>query len=540
MFGLMQDKPLLISSLIQHAELNHGGSEIVSRLEDGSIHRYNYSDASKRIRKLANALLRLNIKLGDRIGTLAWNTFRHFELYYAISGVGCVLHTINPRLFHDQIIYIINDAEDKIIFVDLSLFELINSIMPRLESVKAFIVMTDKESMPVTVHKNVFCYETLLENESDNHDWILMDENTACSICYTSGTTGNPKGVVFSHRSTLLHALATALPDTFNISATTVVLPVVPMFHANTWGVVYAAPLAGAKLVLPGEKLDGKSIYELIDKEKVDLLAGVPTVWLMLLNYLSENNKNLNSVNNIVIGGSAAPRAMIEEFSKKYDVNVLHAWGMTEMSPLGTVNRLLKKQEKLDEKSKFDILSKQGRPIFLVEMKITDDKGIELPRDGKSFGNLKVRSPWAAKSYFKKEGGEILDDDGWFNTGDVATIDIDGFMQITDRSKDVIKSGGEWISSIELENIAIGYEGIKEACVIGVPHAKWDERPILLIVSKEKRTINVDNILSFLEDKVPKWWLPDDIILVDSLPHTATGKLLKSELREKYKDYLKG
>ena len=536
MFGLMQKKQLLIPSLLEFAEKNHGKTEIVSHTVEGKIHKYNYAEASKRTRKLANALKKIGIKDDDRVGTLAWNTFRHFELYYAVSGMGAILHTINPRLFEEQIIYISNHAEDKVLFLDSTFIDLVERIFPKLNNVQAFVIMTDIKSMPATSLPNVFCYESLLEECNEEFRWPELDENKACSICYTSGTTGNPKGVVFSHRSTVLHAWGTALPDTLCMSASTIALPVVPMFHANTWGLIYAAPMTGSKLVLPGPHLDGANIYKLIESEKVTLLAGVPTVWLMLLNYLDDKNKKLESVENIVIGGSAAPRSMIESFSKKFDVQVLHAWGMTELSPLGTVNRLLPKHKMLDEKSKFDIQSKQGRSIYAVEMKITDDDGIALPHDGKTFGNLKVRGPWVASSYYK-EKINILDQDGWFDTGDVATIDIDGFMHITDRSKDVIKSGGEWISSIELENIAVGNTNVLEACVIGVRHPKWDERPLLIIVPKEKDKCNEKEILDFFVGKVAKWWIPDRVVFVESLPHTATGKLLKSLLRDEYSEF---
>ena len=475
MRGLMQDRPLLISSLLNFAENSHGDSEVVTRTVEGEIHRYTYSAAATRVRRLANALKSLGVMSSDRVATLAWNTYRHFELYYAVSGMGAVLHTINPRLFEEQIIYIVNHAEDKVLFVDVTFVSLLEKIVSRLPEVTAFVIMTDRSRMPETSLEPALCFEDILLGASSVFDWPTMDESTACSLCYTSGTTGNPKGVVFSHRSTVLHAFGAALPDSLSMSASTVALPVVPMFHANTWGLAYAAPMTGAKLVLPGPNLDGESIYDLVDAEQVTLLAGVPTVWLMLLNYLSENNRSLDSVKSIVIGGSAAPRSMIESFARKHDVQVLHAWGMTEMSPLGTVNRLLPKHSDLSAEEKLDLQAKQGRNIYAVEMMIKDDDGNKMPHDGRSFGHLMVRGPWIASSYYKGEGGEILDENGWFDTGDVATLDPDGFMQITDRSKDVIKSGGEWISSIELENIAVGHSEVIEACVIGVKHPKWDE-----------------------------------------------------------------
>ncbi len=536
MFGLMQKKQLLVSSIIDFAQKNYGDVEIVSKNVDGKIFRYNYEEASIRIKKLIISLQNLGLKKGDRIATLAWNNHRHFELYYAVSSMGAVLHTINPRLFEEQIIYIMNHAEDKILFLDSDFSKMVSNISEKLVYVKKYIIMDKKDSNLNKELTEASFYEDLIDHKQTELDWPNFDEGKACSLCYTSGTTGNPKGVLYSHKSTLLHAWATAMPDTLGISANSVVMPVVPMFHANSWGLIYASPMSGAKLVLPGSKLDGESIYKIINDEKVTLSAGVPTVWLMLLEYMDKNKGVIPSVKELVIGGSAAPRSMIKDFLINYGVDVLHAWGMTEMSPLGSVCRLLPKHSYLPLDKKFDLKAKQGRPIFGVEMKITDDAGKEMPRDGKAFGNLKVRGPWIVEKYFKEEK-KVTDEEGWFNTGDVATIDPDSFMHITDRSKDVIKSGGEWISSIELENVAVAHRDILEACVIGIYSKKWDERPLLLVVKSKSAEIKKDDILAFFENKVAKWWVPDDVIFVDELPHTATGKLLKSKLREEYKYY---
>ena len=536
MLGLMQNRQLLVSSIIDFADKNYGDVEIVSKTDGNQVHRYSYSEATCRIKKLINALKNIGLKKGDKVATLAWNDHRHFELYYAISSMGAILHTINPRLFEEQIIYISNHAEDSILFFDQSFSNLVNNISKKLVSVKKYVIMKSEKSDLNIKLDNIISYENFIDHKIKDLDWPYFKEEEACSLCYTSGTTGNPKGVLYSHKSTLLHAWATSMPDTLCISASSVVMPVVPMFHANAWGLVYAAPMTGAKLVLPGSDLDGESIYKIINDEKVTISAGVPTVWLMLLNYMDQNGGSIMSVKNLVIGGSAAPRSMIKEFSDKYNVTVLHAWGMTEMSPLGTVCRLLPKHKDLSSASKFDLKAKQGRAIFGVEMKITDDSGVEMPRDGKSFGNLKVKGPWVAEGYYK-EPKKILDEEGWFNTGDVATIDPDGFMQITDRSKDVIKSGGEWISSIDLENIAIGHEKILEACVIGIPDTKWDERPLLLIVQDKKSELTKKEVLDFFVGKVAKWWIPDDVIFLEELPHTATGKLLKSKLRDEFKSH---
>ncbi len=538
MFGLMQDRPLLIQQLIEHAALNHGDTEIVSRRVEGDIHRYTYRDARTRAKKVAESLLALGIKPGDRIGTLAWNGYRHFELYYGISGMGAVCHTINPRLFPEQIVYIVNHAEDQLLFVDLNLLPAVEKLLPQFKTVRHVVAMTDRAHLPKDCKiPNLLVYEELIADKPGTYEWPEFDERTASSLCYTSGTTGNPKGVLYHHRSTLLHAYAAALPDTLGISARSVILPVVPMFHVNAWGLPYTAALVGAKLVFPGVALDGASLYELFEKERVSFTAGVPTVWLALLNYMQANKLKLSTVKYAVIGGSAAPPAMIEAFDREFGVEVLHAWGMSEMSPLGTVNHPKAKHGSLAAKELLDVRLKQGRPPFGVDMKIVDDSGKELPRDGKAFGDLLVRGPWITSGYFKGEGGPVLQEDGWFATGDVATIDEDGYMQITDRSKDVIKSGGEWISSIDLENAAMAHPAVAEAAVIGIAHPKWDERPLLIVHRKPDAAVDKKELIDFLATKVAKWWLPDDVQFVEAIPHTATGKILKTRLREDFKDY---
>ena len=537
MLGNMQEGQLLISGLIEHAETYHKDTEIVSRSVEGPIHRYTLKDAADRSRKLANALGKLDLQQGDVVGTLAWNTFRHFELYFGVSGIGCVVNTVNPRLFPEQLIYIINHAQNKYLFVDLTFVELVESISDSLESVKGIIILTDKDHMPETKLKNVICYEELIADESNEYDWPVFDENTASSLCYTSGTTGNPKGVLYSHRSTLLHTWIVSSGNVGKISSSSVILPVVPMFHVNAWGIPYASAMFGAKLILPGPLMDGASIYELIDLEKPDLLMGVPTVWLGLLQYLNETNQTLDSVSTALVGGSAAPRTMIQEFEEKHNVFLMHGWGMTEMSPLGTATSRTAEMDNMDIESRYDLQEKQGKAFFGVEMTIADDDGNELPKDGVAFGRLLVKGPTIVERYFKSNESS-LDKNGWFDTGDVAKIHPEGSMEIVDRSKDVIKSGGEWISSIDLENAAVGHPAVAEACVIGVLHEKWDERPLLLVVKVEGKDLSKEEILAFLEDKVAKWWLPNDVIFVSELPHTATGKLLKTNLRDEYKEHL--
>ena len=540
MHGQIMDIPLLISSLIVHADRHHGDTEIVTRTVEGPIHRYTYRDAHLRSRQLAGALEKLGVNQGDRIGTLAWNTYRHFEIYYAVSGMGAVCHTINPRLFPEQITYIANHAEDTYLFFDLTFVPLMEKLRPLLKSVKGFVVMTDKAHMPDSF-ADAICYEDLVASHSGDYEWPEFDERTASSLCYTSGTTGNPKGVLYQHRTTVLHAYAECLPDILGLSATDTLLPVVPMFHANAWGLPYACPMIGTKIVLPGAAMDGASLFELLEQEKVTVSAGVPTIWLGLLTHVKQSGARFSSLNRTLIGGSACPPAMIRAFQEEYGVSVLHAWGMTEMSPLGTVCTFKSKHENLDDEEKLTLKNKQGRTLFGVDMKIVDADGNELPWDGKTFGDLLVRGPWIVSEYFRGEGGNPLQRDehghDWFPTGDVATIDADGYMQITDRSKDVIKTGGEWISSIDLENTAMAHPAIAEAAVISVAHPKWDERPLLLVVKKEGERISRDELLEFYQGKVAKWWIPDDVVFVDELPHTATGKLLKTKLREDFKNY---
>tara|TARA_B100001094_G_scaffold221915_1_gene215974 strand:- start:289 stop:1911 length:1623 start_codon:yes stop_codon:yes gene_type:complete len=537
MLGNMMSGQLLISGLIEHAEKYHSDAEVVSRTVEGPIHRYTFSEAAKRSRKLANALVKLGLTKGDTVGTLAWNGYRHFELYFGVSGIGCVVNTVNPRLFPEQLTYIINHAENQYLFIDLSFVELVESLEDELSDVKGFIILTDKDNMPETKLKNVICYEDLISEESENFDWPEFDENTASSLCYTSGTTGNPKGVLYSHRSTVLHAWIVSSGNVAKVSSSTVILPVVPMFHVNAWGIPYAAAMFGAKLVFPGPKLDGESIHELIESEKPDLLMGVPTVWLGLLQYLSGANKTIDSVDTALVGGAAAPRAMIQEFEEKHNVFLMHGWGMTEMSPLGTATVKTAEMDNMDLEDRYDLQQKQGKAFFGVDMTIADDDGNELPKDGIAFGRLLVKGPTIVERYFKAEES-AKDENGWFDTGDVAKIHPEGYMEIVDRSKDVIKSGGEWISSIDLENAAVGHPEVAEACVIGVLHEKWDERPLLLVVKTSDGNPSAEDLLNFLDGKVAKWWLPDDVIFVEDLPHTATGKLLKTNLREEYKNYL--
>ncbi|MBV39054.1 MAG: long-chain fatty acid--CoA ligase [Rhodospirillaceae bacterium] len=537
MLGLMQDRPLLISSLIDFAAQYHGDVDIVSRTIEGPIHRHSYADANTRSKQLAQALVGLGITLGDRVATLAWNGYRHLECYYGVSGIGAVLHTINPRLFPEQIVYIANHAEDRVLFTELTFVPLLEGIADQLQRVEAIVIMTDRAHMPETSLPNVLCYEELLVAQDGDFAWPSFNEKTASSLCYTSGTTGNPKGVLYSHRSTVLHSMASCSNDVLGLSSQDSVLPVVPMFHANSWGIAYSAPMSGAKLVLPGMGMDGASICELLEQEKVTLSAGVPTVWLMLLQYLQQNDKQLPYMTRTVIGGSAAPASMIETFEHDFDVVVIHAWGMTEMSPLGTTGNLKAGMADWDYADKLTVKSKQGRAVYGVDMKITDDDGNELPRDGVAFGHLMVRGPWITNGYFKGDGGEVLDTGDWFDTGDVATLDPEGYMQITDRSKDVIKSGGEWISSIDLENIAVGHPGVAEAAVIGVAHPKWDERPLLIIVRNEGSSIEGPEILDFMKGSIASWWMPDDVTFVDEIPHTATGKIQKLILREQFADY---
>jgi len=537
MQGLMMQQPLLISTLLTHAERHHSEREIVSRRVEGDLHRYTYRDLAARARKMANALAAHRVSPGDRIATLAWNGYRHMELYYAVSGSGAILHTLNPRLHPDQVVWIADHAEDQVLFFDLTFLPLVEAIAPRVKTIKAFVAMTDRAHMPAPGKvPGLLCYEDLIDAHSDVFEWPSFDENTASSLCYTSGTTGNPKGALYSHRSTLLHTYAGALPDALNCSARDVILPVVPMFHVNAWGLPYIACMVGAKLVFPGPWLDGKSLHDLFESEGVTMSAGVPTVWQGLLTHVESNKLSFSTMRRTVIGGSACPPAMMRAFQERYDVQVLHAWGMTEMSPIGTVCTLKPRHQKLSSEERMAVQSKQGRSVFGVDMKIVGDDGEELPHDGKISGELLVRGPWIISSYFRGEGGNPLRD-GWFPTGDVSTIDADGYMQITDRSKDVIKSGGEWIGSIDLENIAMGHPAVAMAACIAARHPKWDERPLLVVMKKPDANLTREELLQFFEGKIAKWWTPDDVVFVDSIPLGATGKMQKNRLREMFKDH---
>jgi fatty-acyl-CoA synthase len=537
MLGLMQEWPLLCHKILDHAGIQHPRREVVSRSIEGPIVRTTYADIRTRSLKVAQRLERDGYGVGDRMATLAWNTWRHLEAWYGIMGMGGVYHTLNPRLFPEQIVWIMNHAEDRAIFVDLTFLPLVEKIAAAVPSLKQVIVLTDKAHMPQTTLPNAIAYEEWLAEADGDYQWKSLDETAAAGMCYTSGTTGEPKGVVYSHRSNVLHAMMAAMPDAMGIASKDVILPVVPMFHANAWGLGQSAPMIGAKLVMPGGKMDGASIYELLDTEKVSFTAAVPTVWLMLLQYLEETGKKLPYLKKVVIGGSACPRAMTKKFQENYDVEVIHAWGMTEMSPLGSLCTMKPEYAGLEGDEKLNIEEKQGHAPFGVEMKVTDDDNKSLPWNGKTFGRLKVRGPAVAAAYYGGAGKEQFDDDGWFDTGDVAHIDVNGYMQITDRAKDVIKSGGEWISTIDLENLAVGHPDVAEAAVIGVRHSKWDERPLLVIVRKPGKEPEKSDILGFMDGKVAKWWMPDDVAFVDEIPHTATGKIQKTTLRKQFSDY---
>jgi fatty-acyl-CoA synthase len=537
MNGLMMQQQLLISSLLIHAERHHGEQEVVSRRVEGDVHRTTYRELAARSRRMANALAARGIARGDRVATLAWNGYRHMELYYAASGSGAVLHTLNPRLHPDQVVWIADHAEDQILFFDLTFLPLVEAVASRVKTIKAFVLMTDRAHMPAASKvPNLLCYEELIADAGDDFDWPQFDENTASSLCYTSGTTGNPKGALYSHRSTMLHTYAAALPDSLNCSARDTILPVVPMFHVNAWGLPYAACMVGAKLVFPGPFLDGKSLHDLFESEGVTVSAGVPTVWQGLLAHVESNELTFRTMRRTIIGGSACPPAMMRAFQQRYDVQVLHAWGMTEMSPLGTACTLKPKHRLLDEDARMAVQAKQGRAVFGVDLKIVGEDGQELPRDGKASGELMVRGPWIIADYFKGEGGNPLVQ-GWFPTGDVSTIDADGYMQITDRSKDVIKSGGEWIGSIDLENVAMAHPAVAMAACIGAKHPKWDERPLLLVVKKPGAAVTRDELIEFYDGKIAKWWTPDDVVFLDAIPLGATGKMQKNKLREQFSDH---
>ncbi len=543
MLGLMQQHPLLISSLIEHAASAHPDVPIVSSATDAPAHRCTYADLDRRSRQLARALTSLGVQEGDRVGTMAWNGYRHLELFFGASGMGAVLHTVNPRLFLEQIEYIVNHAEDQHLFFDIGFAALIEQLAPRLKSVRRFIAMTDRANMPATTIPNLLCYEELLGAQNTDYEWPRFDENSASSLCYTSGTTGNPKGVLYSHRSTLLHAMVGCMTDGVGLSARDTLFMAAPMFHVNAWGMPYACTLVGASMILPGSALDGASIYRSMRDEKATVALGVPTVWLTFQQYVAAQGLQPRqdlSLNRVLIGGAAAPRAVVELFEKDFGARVLHAWGMTETSPLATMANPLRKHQGATLEQHIKLQAKQGRVPYGVSIKLTDDDGVRLPHDGKAFGHLLVRGHWIAASYYRGEGGSIVDAGKWFDTGDIATIDPDGYMQITDRAKDLIKSGGEWISSISLENVAVGHPSVAEAAVIAIAHAKWQERPLMIVVKKRGSEVTKAELLDYLSDKVAKWWLPEDIVFVDEIPHTATGKIQKMKLRERFGNYAFG
>ena len=542
MLGLMQDQPLLISRIITHAARHHATAEIVSKTVEGGIHRYTYSDVERRSRRLARALQRLDVRAGDRVATLAWNGYRHLELYYGVSGMQAICHTINPRLSADDIAFIIRDAGDVVLFTETSFSTLVEEVAARLAGqLRAVVVMADRDRMPglaLPPGMDLLCYEELIAAADEDYIWPSFDERTAASLCYTSGTTGRPKGVLYSHRSTLLHAYAISMADVIGLRSTDRFLPVVPMFHVNAWGTPYGAPMCGAALVLPGRHLDGASLAGLMNDERVSMSAGVPTVWLGLLQHLRASGQRLHTVQRFMIGGAACPRMLFEAFDAEYGVRIQHGWGMTELSPVGTYNALKASNAHLTGAAELAVRVKQGRVLFGIDMRIVDDEGAALAHDGVRSGHLQVRGPWVCSAYFGQLPGSALDAEGWFSTGDVASIDPDGYMEITDRSKDVIKSGGEWISSIQLENIAVSHPDVAEAAIVAAKHPKWDERPLLLVVPRPGRSIDKAELLRVYEGKVPKWWLPDDVVVVDDLPHTATGKLQKAALRGRFQNYL--
>jgi fatty-acyl-CoA synthase len=536
MFGLMQDYPLLAHTIIDHAGLNHGEREMVTRGVEGPIRRTTLADIRTRSLKVAKALELEGVKLGDRIATMAWNTERHVEAWFGILGNGAIYHTLNPRLFAEQIDYIVNHAEDEIMFIDLTFVPLLEALQSRLGTVRKYIVMTDGAHMPETSLPGAVAYEDWIGDLDDDFEWKSFDENTAAGLCYTSGTTGNPKGVLYSHRSNVLHGLMVNQPDVFGLKSEDNIMAIVPMFHANAWALSFAAPAAGAKMVMPGPGMDGASIYELLDTEKVNCTAAVPTVWLGLLQYLEETGKKLPYLEKVVVGGAACPPMMIRKFELDYGVELIHGWGMTEMSPLGTTGKMKNATAGLDQEARLKLKEKQGRTPFLVEMKLVDDEGNDLPRDGKTSGHLLVKGPCVSKGYYRLDE-QTLTDDGWFDTGDIANIDPLGYMQITDRDKDVIKSGGEWISSIDIENTAVGCDGVAEAAVIGLPHPRWTERPLLIIMRDPGSEVDAETVLAYLDGKIAKWWMPNDVVFVDEIPHTATGKIQKMDLREQFRDF---
>ena len=534
MNGDMQKWTPNIASIIEHAKEFHPTKEVISRMVSGEVHRTNYEEVCIRSRKLASALEKDGYKKGDVLATIALNTYRHLEMYYGISGMGAICHTLNFRLHPEQAVYIINHAEDKIIFCEAPFIPIMEGLKDQLPCVEKYIILCDESDMPETGLKNAISYEEYIKDGDENYEWPAMDDDAACGLCYTSGTTGNPKGVLYSHKSNILHAQASL--TAMSISPNETILMVVPLFHVLAWGIPYYGPMYGSKLVMPGMQMEGEPLYDLIEKEEVTLAFGVPTIWMGLLAYCRDNNKILSSVTNTIIGGAALSLSTLQEFDEVHDVNVIHAWGMTEMSPLGTTNVPTPQMDKMTKEEKYAVQLKQGKPIYGVELKVVDDTGVELPKDGKSQGHLMVRGPWILQRYFKAEQ-DAVDENGWFDTGDISVLDQDGYMTIKDRAKDVIKSGGEWISSIDLENAAFGHPEIAEACVVGIPHPKWDERPMLFVVTNDGEPIEKDSILEFLASKVAKWWLPDEIVFMKELPHGATGKLQKFELRDEYNNH---
>ncbi len=540
MRGLMMDRPLLVSQLIDYGAEVHPTGNVVSRRVEGDIHRYSYAEARGRIAKLANALVAYGIKPGDRVATIAWNTYRHFELYYAVAGIGAVCHTINPRLFPEQIVYVLNHAEDRLLFMDLTFLPLAEKLGSHFKTVEAVVALADAEALPESDLASLISYEAFLEGESDRIDWPTFDENTACGLCYTSGTTGHPKGVLYSHRSSVLHAMSVAVLDGCNATPRDTIMPVVPLFHVNAWGLPYAGPLVGANLVFPGAGMDGASLFDLMQAEGVTSAWGVPTIWFGLLAEFEKRGTAPDKLEGVVVGGAAPPRSMIEAFETKYGVNFVHGWGMTETSPVATVSQLRSDMAGLSDDAAVDIKTRQGRRLFSVDMKLVDEDGNAVPHDGETRGEILVRGPYVAAGYYKDDAGTAaaLTDDGWFRTGDVATIDADSYMTIVDRTKDMIKSGGEWISSIDLENAAVGHPALAEAAVIGIAHPRWGERPLLVAVLREDASVTPDELRTYLSDKVARFWLPDAVEFVDELPHGATGKLQKTKLREQFKDYV--
>ena len=541
LYGLMQDRPLLISSLIEHAARFHPDVDIVSRLPEGGTHRTNWASIRRDACRIAHALKQLGVGEGDRVGTLAWNSHRHLSMYFGVSGAGSVLHTVNPRLFPEQIEYIVNHAEDQVLFFDITFAPLVEKLAPKLKTVRSYVAMTSRAHMPPVDVPQLLCWDELLDAQPADFTWPEFDERLASSLCYTSGTTGHPKGVLYSHRSTVLHSLMELAPDTFGLNSSETVMLIVPMFHANAWGTPYAAAMVGTRLVLPGPHLDGQSVYELMAQEKVTFSQGVPTVWLMLFQYLDthpELDPKALGLKRVGIGGAAVSRAMLERFERQFGAEVVQGWGMTETSPIGVVSKLLPRHEGLGDEALTQVKLKQGRGVWGVDLKLVDDAGEVQRWDGVSRGHLRVRGPWIASGYFKGEGGSPIDEEGFFSTGDVATIDADGYLQLVDRAKDVIKSGGEWISSIDIENAAMGHPGVAEAAIIGVTHPKWQERPLLIVVPRAGHVVDRASLLDFLAARVAKWWLPDDVVFVNELPHTATGKLLKTKLREQFRDHV--